>query len=224
MTALRAIPVPDEAPVGSIHEDGFLVTNEQLAMLGGGDVKRGRRVLRNLIADERDRKPINGPVARPANVRIATEADEQAIFDLLIMDLEENAEAVAPTNRERVANQIIRATRHVGQGTIGLIDGPHGFPVATIGLYVDQWWWSTAYYFVKVWDFVHPDHRQSGFSQDLIRFGQWFTDDFSRQFGYRVYELAGVLATRRVHDKARLYRRMANMVGIMTLYPAVPEV
>lgn len=220
MTALRAIDI--EEPIGQIVPDGYLVTNEQLKMLGGGDIKHGRRMLRTLIMDERERKPIMGPTERPANVRIATVDDEQGIFDLLILDVEESAEVVAPRDPDKIIAQIHRATRD-RLATIGIIDGPDGFPVATIGLFNDQWWWSQSWHILKLWDFVHPDYRQHSYAKDLIHFGEWWSDALTRQFGYRVYTLAGVLGTKRVRDKIRLYKRLTNMVGAFFLYPAPPE-
>lgn len=220
MTALRAIPI-DETVIGSVVADGYLVTNEQLSMLGSGDVKRGRRVLRGLIMDEREREPINGPVVRPSGVRLATMYDEQAIYDLLIMDLKENAEAVAPIDPDMVIERIMLATRHQ-KGMIGVIDGPDGFIVATVGLFNERWWWSMGWHFCKVWDFVHPDYRQHGYGKELIKFGEWCSDTMTRKAGYRIYTLAGVLGFKRIRDKIRLYRRMTNHVGAFFLYPAPP--
>lgn len=221
MTALRAIPVSVEEPVGSITPDGYLVTNEQLTMLGHGDIKAGRRALRNLIMDERERAPINGPVAHPGVVRLAGPADEQAIYDLLILDLEENASAVAPIDPDTIKERIWLATRH-GKGMIGVIDGPDGFPVATIGLFNERWWWSMAWHFCKIWDFVHPDYRQNGYGKELIKFGEWCSDIMTQKTGYRVYTLAGVLGFHRMRDKVRLYKRLTNQVGAFFLYPAPP--
>lgn len=219
MTALRAIPI--EEPVGSITDDGYLVTNEQLVMLGDGDVKRGRRVLRSLIMDEREHKPIMGPVVKPVSVRIANQYDEEAIYNLLTLDLEENATAVAPIDPDMLAERITLATRE-GKGMIGVIDGPDGFPVATIGLYNERWWWSGSWHFCKLWDFVHPDYRHLGYGKELIKFGEWCSDAMTRKFGYRVYTLSGVLGFKRIRDKVRMYKRLTNMVGAFFLYPAPP--
>lgn len=205
-----------------VESDGFHVTSEQLSMLGDGDVRRGRRVLRGLIMDERERSPIKGPTARPDNVRIATANDETAIYNLVVMEMEEVA-TVAPINPDSIATQIMSGTRYQ-RGIIGVIDGPDGFPVATIGIFNERWWWSTSWHFVKVWEFVHPDHRQTGFAKDLINFMHWFNDDMTRQFGYPVFTLSGVLTTKRMKDKVRLYRRMSNPMGAFFLYPQPPGV
>lgn len=219
MTALRAIPVDE--PVGTVTPDGYLVTNEQLIMLGDGDLKRGRRMLRSLIMDEREREPIVGPVERPQSVRLATTLDEQAVYDLLIMDLKENAEAVAPIDPDFVIERIILATRHQ-KGMIGVIDGPDGFPVATIGLFNERWWWSMGWHFCKLWDFVHPDYRHLGYGKELIKYGEWCSDTMTKKAGYRVYTLSGVLGFKRIRDKVRMYKRLTNVVGAFFLYPAPP--
>lgn len=219
MTALRAISIDE--PVGEITGAGYLVTNEQLSMLGHGDIKQGRRMLRSLIMDERERAPIMGPAPHPDKVRIATVADEQAIYNLLVMDLEENAVTVAPIDPDQLIERILLATREQ-KGMIGVIDGPDGFPVATIGLFNEKWWWSQQWHFCKLWDFVHPDHRQHGHGKDLIRFGGWCADVMTQKFGHRFYTLSGVLGFKRVRDKVRLYKRLTNMVGAFFLYPAPP--
>ena len=203
--------------------EGMVVTNAQLARLGDGDIKRGRRVLRTLIMDEREQAQINGPTARPANVRLATINDEQAVFNLVSMEMSEIAGGVAPTHPETVASMIISATR-AGKGIIGVIDGPDGFPVATIALFNEKWWWSQSWFFNKTWEYVHPDHRHSSHARDLINFAHWFGDEMTRLFGYRVYVLEGVLANRRMRDKVRLYKRHSNAIGAFFIYPMPPTI
>src|SRR6185437_9324372 len=130
--ARKPVAVPEET-MGSIVDGGFLVSNEQLIRLGNGDLKKGRKVLRMLIADEREQKVHKGPVEKPANVRIATEADEQNAYDLLMVDLKENALGVAPVDPETLMTNIKRGTRREGN-IVAMIDGPNGKPVGILVL------------------------------------------------------------------------------------------
>lgn len=218
--ATKIVSRPD--PVGEIVPGGYLVRDDQLAMLGDGDAKRGRAVLRALIMDEREPRRSAGPTPRPLEVRVAGPQDATAVHDLLMVDLEENAAAVAPIDRDEIWTKVRHGLAEQG-AIIGVIDGPEGRPVATIGLFMDRWWWSQAWHWVKVWDFVHPEHRQAGHGAKLIQFACWVSDEMTRNFGYRVYTLSGVLATRRARDKVRLYRRHVTPVGAFFLYPPPPE-
>lgn len=222
MTTVRSIVRVEDESLGDITDAGFLVSNEQLARLGGGDVKRGRRVLRGLIMDERDPVVHYGPTGKPDRVRIAGPDDEQDIYDLCLVDLKENALTVAPLDDDSVVGHIHAGTRSKG-GICAVIDGPDGIPVAVCILEPCKWWWSRSWHILKVVDFVHPDHRGGSYAKDLIQFQKWVADEWSRNFGYRVYLLNGVISTKRTRDKVRLYKRMANYVGAFFIYPMPPE-
>lgn len=210
---LRTIPTtPDDG--------GCYIPREVLERLGNGDVKRGRRELRLLLADLQEPKTINGPTEKPATVRVATEADEPALLELLLVDLAENAKHIAPPNHERILETVRVGTRHQ-LGIVGVVDGPDGKPVAACCLIPVQWWWSQARYVQEVFLFVHPEHRQSHHAVNLLQFEKWVVDAWSEGFGYRVFLLAGVTATSKVEEKVRLYRRFMNPVGQFFCYPNV---
>lgn len=215
-TALRAIE-PDE-PLGRITDEGFLVSNAQLARLGDGDVKRGRRVLRTLIFDEKDHPLINGPTPKPDGVYVIGTELEDTALKLYLLDLAENAARVAPVDPEVCLANIRHCTRQRG-GLIGLINEPAGEPVAMTMLWIDRWHWSRQHFICKMVDFVHPDHRGGPYLRQLIEFQKWAVDEWTRRFGYQVYLLNGVLATSRTKDKVRMYKRRANFVGSYFLYP-----
>lgn len=206
----------------TLPDGSMIVTPEQIARFGGGDLNKGRQELRRLIAVESDRTIAQGPSQRPKNVRWATPDDMENIFKLVMADLAENAQLVAPIDEVKVLRTIKLSI--VGEGGFKgwscVIDGPQGKPVA-IGLIIPaQWWWSNQWFWQEVVNYVHPDHRKSHHLADLIEFERWAADRFSKNFGYRTFMFFGVLGWKRVRSKIMLYRRKLSMNGACFLYPA----
>jgi hypothetical protein len=56
----------------------------------------------------------------------------------------------------------------------------------------------------------------------MIDFERWLSDQWSEQYGYRVYLVAGVMGTRRLRAKIALYWRRMTEVGRAYLYPPPP--
>lgn len=212
--------VPEEHPVGTPMPDGsLLITAEQLARLGNGDAKRGRRELRLLLEAERDPVVFDGPTPKPDTVRIATTHDEDAILELMLMDVRENAAHIAPIHEDRILAHIRSATHKLGS-IIGVIDGPDKKPVAVTMLIPAQWWFSKAYYIHEALNYVHPDHRRSKHIHDLIQFGRWVGDEWSKNAGFRIFTLFNVLAAKRTREKSMLYSRKLAKAGTVYLYPS----
>lgn len=201
------------------QDDGYHVDNDALIRLGRGDIAKGRARLRLLLADERERRPINGPVAKPDSVRLATIRDEPAILDLLLADLAENAEKVAPPSISRIMAMVEVGTRGRG-GFCPVIDGPKG-PVALAVLHPIKWWWSEATFIQEVVMYVSPEARSGRAGADLLDYECWLSDQMSEAAGHRVFVLAGVTATQRGAAKLRLYAKHMNPIGGFSIYPAV---
>lgn len=201
-------------------DGSMLVTLEQLERFGNGNADRGRSELRLLLALERDGPVLSGPVERPQNVRIAGPQDEEALLKLLLIDLKENAEHIAPIDEEKVREQIRAGTRKRG-GITACID-VGGVPVAVMIFIPAQWWWSQGWYWFEVVNFVHPDHRRSRFASDLMDFAKYCTDDNTRKLGFPWYFVCGVLGAWRVRAKIALYRRKFLQAGAAFVYPAPP--
>lgn len=211
--------LPKQEPVGQPMPDGsLLITAEQLARLGNGDPKRGRRELRLLLEAEREPEVFNGPTEKPATVRIATPKDEKEVLQLILCDLRENAEKIAPIHEERIVEHIRAATEKRG-AIIGLIDGPEGKPVAVCMILPAQWWFSKAYFLHEALNYVHPDHRKTRHIHDLIQFERWVGDQWSKNAGFRIYTVFNVLGTKRVREKTILYRRKLAQSGAVFVYP-----
>jgi len=204
---------------GRVVPGGYFISDEQLARLGDGDVKRGRRELRMMLADAREPKIFRGPTEKPANVRIIKRGDEMAIFRLLRMELFEVAEGIAPPSEHKIAAWIERGIQGVEGVVIGVIDAPGVGPVATIGLTQNQWWFTNNWHVAEMWNYVHPDHRKSTYAHDLIQFSKWANDEWTANLGYQTYLVTGVLTTKKVQQKVRLYRRMLTQAGAWFLYP-----
>jgi hypothetical protein len=196
----------------------MIVTPEQLARLGGGDEKRGRRELRLMLATERHHVVADAPKAAPANVRPARISDETALLDLLLIDLEENAAHVAPIDRQSVMDNIQACTRKRG-GIAGVIDDENGKPIAVTILVAQKWWWSKQYHIQEITNYVHPDHRKSHHIDDLIAWEKWIQRRWTENFGFTVYLLCGVLGTRRLPEKILLFKRKFRQAGIFCIFP-----
>lgn len=211
--------VPETAPIGQPQSDGsLLITAEQLARLGNGDAKRGRRELRLLLEAERDYPVFSGPTEKPASVRIATPKDEKDVLELILCDLRENAEKIAPIHEDRIMEHIQAGTQKKG-AIVAVIDGPEGKPVAVCMLLPGQWWFSKAYYLQEALNYVHPDHRKTKHIHDLIQFERWVGDKWSKDAGFRVYTIFSVLGTKRVREKTILYKRKLAQSGSLFVYP-----
>ncbi len=154
-----------------------------------------------------------GPTPRPACVRVATPADEQAVFDILMLLAEENA--MSPVSEAKVWAAIHKGTRRQG-GIIGVIDTPNRQIAATVGISMGQWWYTEAMHCEEIWSFVHPDHRKGkeNYAKMLIEFSRWWGE----QLGLPV--LMGVLSTKRTLGKVRLYSRHIPFVGALFLHRA----
>lgn len=212
------------AAIAPFADDGSIViSRDDLAIFGDGDPVRGAHEIRLMIANERDRSINEQPCPRSASasVRLGKPRDEDAIYDLLVLDIAENAAIVAPANEEDIRATIKQAL--TAPNIVGLIDGADGKPIAVVMLICMKWWWSKAWYYQEVPLFVHPEHRKSNHARQLIAFQRYWVDEMTRAFGYRVHLLCGVLGTKRVRTKTALYRRMFRLVGSAFLYPSVKE-
>lgn len=157
-----------------------------------------------------DCRPVTGPTEQPPLVRIGLQADEQAIFDMLMLLAPENA--MAPVNSEKVWDTIKKGTRRDG-GVVGIIE-VDGKIAATVGIGMGPWWYSSAWHCEEMWCYVHPDYRKAkdNYAELLIQFTKWW----SEQLGMPV--LMGVLTTNRTLGKVRLYARHIPFVGGLFLW------
>lgn len=138
------------------------------------------------------------------HIRLATPADEDRLFDFLMLLHEENA--LFPVSETKVRDVIRLGTQQKG-GVIGLIDGADGTIEASVGLVVDPTWYSNAPCLNELWNFVRADCRRSTHAKDLIQFAK----RAAQNLGIPV--MMGVISTHRTQAKVRLYERQMECVG-----------
>lgn len=214
--SLKLVDDTSDEP-GQVVEDGYLIRSDQLKRLGNGDAKAGRRWLRILMSEFLDQKPISGPTPRPASVRIAGEADELAIFDLLVIQYRENVSNLYPLAPNRLIEDIQFGTQKKG-GIIGVIDDKDGKPCACIVIVPARWPASNAYFLREIYTFVHPDHRKSRHAEHLIKFARWCAEEWGRGFGYPVHLGLSVASEHNATAKVRFFRRFSKQIGANFLY------
>ena len=146
-----------------------------------------------------------------AGVRMVGPQDEPAVFELLTMLHAENG--IFPMSEDRVRETIHAATGRKG-GIIGVVDGDSG-PKATIGLFMEQLWYSDAWWLVERWNFVHPDHRRTPYAKRTIEFAKWCADNLGLDL------LMGIVSNQRTEAKVRLYRRQLPSVGGFFMHRSV---
>lgn len=141
-------------------------------------------------------------------VRMATPADEQAIFKMLCLAQKENG--IFPMNERKVRDFIIQATDHKG-AIIGVIDGKQGIE-ATVGLIIENWWYTDKWSLGERWNFVHPNYRKTTHAKRLIEFSKWVAYEMNLDL------LMGVISDERTEAKVRLYRRQIPYIGAFFMY------
>lgn len=142
---------------------------------------------------------------RPQAVRIATPADESAVFKLALKAHEENA--VAPIDEGKVIDKIRIGTQGKG-GIIGIIDGPKEIE-AIIMMELAQFWYSSEWHLSELFLYVHPEYRQSSHAKQLIEFSKWASEQMT------IPLFIGVLSNSRTKAKIRLYKQRLGLGGAL---------
>jgi hypothetical protein len=145
------------------------------------------------------------------NVRIATAADEEPLYDVLIALHEDNTMGIA-YSPERV-----RAQMHAVGGWIGVIDADDGRIAATIGVFPQQLWYSDEWLLSERWLFVRTEYRQLGLDDKLFEFAKQYRTDMSARIGSRIELLSGCTSDKRLAAKIRLWSRWGRQIGALFL-------
>jgi hypothetical protein len=155
------------------------------------------------------------PLGPPPPCRVATFADENALYDLLV-DLHRNNEHGwgFPYRPEIVLSCIEAGTRpepaarrnpsNQRRGIIGVIDGTDGRLIASVGLFIDPVvWFSDATGLTELWLYVRPWARHAArHYRSLFAFSLWAHDFMRSQL--RDYPLDFPLSTGFLHLGHRL--------------------
>lgn len=145
---------------------------------------------------------------RPAIVRIAVPSDTEELMRLMRAAFVE--QPIFPLNEEKM-REVIRKGTHRDCGVIGVIDGPKGLEGYIIGV-LSSYWYTDAWHLEELSNFVHPDHRHPGHAKALIEFIKWFAE----QMGVPL--LMGILSTKRLEAKIRLYKRQVTQAGAVFVH------
>lgn len=146
-------------------------------------------------------------------VRTPAPEDREGILDLLHAMHAENG--LAPIDDAKVEAAVSQAM--AGQMAVCGVIGPVGKPEATIGVFVCEFWYSSALHLEDRWNFVHPDHRAGTLhAANLLAFAKW-----TRQRVDHLPLMLAITSASRTEAKVRLYQRqMGDPIGAIFWLPA----
>ena len=137
-------------------------------------------------------------------IRVATPDDFDDIVALIGLMHVENGRA--PLSASKVERLAARGTNR-DKAIVGVIGAP-GAIEASIGLFIESFWYSDAPLLGDLWNFVHPDHRRSTHAKTLIDWAKSMSDAMDIPLGM------GVMSISRIPQKVALYeRRLGPPVG-----------
>lgn len=147
-------------------------------------------------------------------MRLATRADEDGVVAMgKIVHAEVGHFA---WNENKIRLMIRRATDRKG-GILGVIGEP-GAIVGSIFLLLDEVWYSDEWNLVEMWNFVHPEHRNSSYAQQMLKFAK----GVAKTMGIKLN--VGLFNNVRLEAKEKLYSRYLPFAGVFYMYdPNEPE-
>jgi GNAT superfamily N-acetyltransferase len=155
-------------------------------------------------------------------VRLATPADELAVFELLMMLHAEMG--FFTVSKQKVFAAIQWATEGRG-GFIFCIDEDNRV-VASLGMILTTDWYTDDEFLLERWNFVHPNYRRSDYGRRLLEQAKatsdWFTKSARKDGRNDVLFLCGINSFHRTEAKVRLYARHIPCIGAYFLYGEPP--
>jgi hypothetical protein len=142
-------------------------------------------------------------------VSLASPADEDDLYQHLLLLHKENG---LYTVSERKVRETIRVATEQRGGVIGVIRGDDGLE-GSIGMMLDQWWYTEDFCLGERWVFVHKDHRRKPHASRLIDFGKWAAS----QMGVSLQ--IGIMSTKQTEAKMRMYQRKLTQIGGFFMHP-----
>lgn len=146
-------------------------------------------------------------------VRIATQTDEGAIYDLLAgpEGLHADNGVGVGFSPVKVWGRIRTATEGRG-GIIGLIDGDHEI-AASVGLFFDSPWYSDTVYLAELWLYVRPVYRSRGYAAELFGFAKECRQKLAEGSGEPLWLMTSVVSRKRLGAKMKYWARHADLIG-----------
>jgi hypothetical protein len=138
-----------------------------------------------------------------SRIRLATPADEPELLHLTRMMHAEGG--MRRIDMDCVRAMYARAFNK--QGGIVTVIGPPGNIRAMQYLLLTTYWYSRDEHLEELFNWVHPDHRNSDYAKLLIEHAKKCSDEMSNDAGYKIPLIIGVLTNKRMTAKVRLYRR-----------------
>lgn len=144
----------------------------------------------------------------PWTVRMATAADEDALYDALVALYADNAIA-GSYSPDCVRAQIRKGTSEADKfaGMIGVMDAPDGRIAATVGIFWTKFWYSDENVLTESWLFVRPEYRHLGLDARLFEFAKLYRDMMREQLKFQIKLVSSVASDKRLPAKLRLWRR-----------------
>lgn len=162
--------------------------------------------------DEQNWRGLEEATIRPSfeGVSLAQPSDEDEVFAMLLQLHAENG--VFKVDEEKVRDFIRHGTEQRG-GIIGVIRGETKIE-ASVGLTLDQWWYTKDWCLSERWNFVLPEHRRSSHAIQLIEYAKWCAERLKMPLQM------GIISTHQTEAKIRLYGRRMRPVGGLFMYNA----
>lgn len=157
------------------------------------------------------------PQSTQSIIRLAHPSDEPELLRLVQLMHAENGWQTL--DMDSVRETLGLAFDRKG-GILAVIGAP-GHIRAMIFVRITRWWFTKDNHLEELFNYVHPDHRNSDYAKILIEYAKGCSDELSDSMGRKVPLMMGVLASRRMSAKVRLYRRFFGMpVGAFFLHNA----
>lgn len=149
---------------------------------------------------------------KPISIRVAGPQDAQALLWHCSQLFSDNYMGL-PFSANRVMETVGMCC--TGQGGIaGVIDGPNGMPLGSIGIVAAQPVYSDVWILSESWTFVSPEHRKGmSYGGDLFKFAQWHREDMAAKVGYQIPLEMTVYSFKNLKAKTRLWSRYGVHVG-----------
>lgn len=141
-------------------------------------------------------------------VRLGHSGDADKIYNFLLGLHDENS--IFSLNEHR-ARQTINEIVTPQYGCIGLIDNGNGIE-GSIGLRVAQLWYTNEWFLDELWNYVHPDYRNTNHGNTLTEFAKQKSHDIGLPL------LMGIVTRKRLAPKMRMYQRKLSQIGAWFVY------
>ncbi len=139
---------------------------------------------------------------------MAVPADRDPLWRLMTMLHDENGLfSISPSKVDLMLDRFYNA-----QGALVGAIGDVGEPVAAIYLELTQAVYSDDWMLCEQFNFVHPDHRRTAYSHQLIEYAKKCADELKLPL------MVGILSNHRTAAKMRLYNRLLTPAGGYYIY------